>query len=182
MPSQSLKGTLTRAEVESVYVKTTLDIVGVTILGMELNKLGSTASSTLDFEECYHCILGQSFLGFLVTFVNAFVLPLRWLPIAANREFLLAKNTIWGIVRELVQKRFAEAEARKDSALNGEKGDSRDLLTYMIEANLSGDKALSREQIIEDVGSLSTFLDLTRLIPNRCSSSSLLHTRLRLGL
>jgi hypothetical protein len=65
-------------QVEKAYIKTTLDIVGVTILGMELNKLKSSSSSPLDFEKCYHHILEQNFIGMFITFINAFV-PLRWL-------------------------------------------------------------------------------------------------------
>jgi cytochrome P450 len=119
---------------------------------MELDKLKSTsASSSLNLKECYHTILEQSFLGFLITFINAFV-PLRWLPLPANWNFLRAKDTLWSTVRKLVQKRFTEVEAKRVLHGGGEENESRDLLTYMIEANLtSPEEALSREQIIEDV-------------------------------
>ena len=81
-----------------------------------------------------------------ITFVNAFV-PLQWLPVSANRKFVRAKAALWSMVRELVQKRFVAVEARQARAVKGEVNDSRDLLTYMIEANLSSE-SLSREQII----------------------------------
>jgi cytochrome P450 len=120
----------------------------VTTLGMELNKLKSksSSSSSLNFEECCHNILEQNFLGMFITFVNAFV-PLQWLPVSANRKFVRAKAALWSMVRELVQKRFVAVEARQARAVKGEVNDSRDLLTYMIEANLSSE-SLSREQII----------------------------------
>jgi cytochrome P450 len=127
--------------------------MGVTILGMELSKLKSASSSSLNFEECYHDILGQESLGFAITFINGFV-PLRWLPIKANRKFIRAKDTVWKIVRGLVNERFAAVEARQNHGTGvepREKSESRDVLTYMIEANLTGGEALSREQIVEDV-------------------------------
>lgn len=136
--------------VESAYIKATLDIVGVTILGIELSKLNSSSESSLDFEECYHHILEQSFLGWLIAFLNGFV-PLRWLPLAANRKFLRANEAVWSMVRELVQTRFEQVQARQTLNVNVEGKESQDLLTYMIEANLSSDGALSSEQIVEDV-------------------------------
>jgi hypothetical protein len=54
------------------------------------------------------------------------------------------------MVRELVQKRFEEVGARQSREVRGEENESRDLLTHMIEANLSSE-SLSREQIIQDV-------------------------------
>lgn len=105
----------------------------------------------MNFEESYHHILKQTFLGFLISFINAFVVPLRWLPIAANRDFVKAKTVLWNIVRDLVERRFEEVETRKDSNLNEKAGERRDLLTYMVEANLSSGEALSRQQIIGDV-------------------------------
>lgn len=128
--------------------------MGVTILGVELNKLRSTSSSlSMNFEDSYHHILGQTFLGFLISFVNAFVVPLRWLPVAANRDFVKAKTALWTIVKDLVKKRFEEVETLKNLDMKEKKGQSRDLLTYMVEANLFGSEALSREQIIGDVRS-----------------------------
>jgi hypothetical protein len=59
-------------------------------------------------------------------------------------------------VRELVQKRFSEVEAHFALHRSGEENQSRYLVTYMIEANLtSPEEALSHEQIIEDVSSLT---------------------------
>ncbi|KAH7412846.1 cytochrome P450 [Cadophora sp. MPI-SDFR-AT-0126] len=137
-------------EIESAYIKATLDIVGATILGIELSKLKSSSASPLNFEECYHHILEQSFLGWLIAFANGFV-PLRWLPLAANQKFLRANTAVWSMVRELVHERFEQVEARQALGVSAGGKKSEDLLTYMIEANLSSDDALSREQIVEDM-------------------------------
>jgi len=125
--------------------------VGVTLLSVELDKLKSTSTaSTLNLEECWRSILEQSFLEFLITFINAFV-PLRWLPLPANWKYRRAADDIWTTARELTEKNFEEVETRQAMGLTGEEDESRDLLIYMIEANLSSpEDALTREQIIED--------------------------------
>lgn len=71
-------------------------------------------------------------------------------------------------------------EAQKNLNLNEKKREGRDLLTYMVEANLSGGEALSRQQIIGDVRSWFATHITIQLIASRYSNSSLLHTKPRL--
>ncbi|KAI0839975.1 cytochrome P450 [Hypoxylon sp. FL0890] len=147
------------------FSRTTLDIMGIAILGIDLGFLESTAfdaSSKTDdkdaefsFHKAYHIIFAQGRLGQIILFLNAFV-PTRWLPLRANREFLFAASWLEKYLAELVRKRRAEITA-SIAAGKYESGDSRDLVTFLIEESLPGGSAEGIKEI-EIVGHLIQFM------------------------
>ena len=136
-----------------------MDIIGVTILGVELGNLRSSLSS-MNFVECYHGILDPPLLGKLITFLNPFV-PLRWLPLKANTDFIRANREIQRMLRELTQKRWVEVTSRKGTDVISKTEDSRDVLTFMIETSLSEKVTWAEQEIVDLVSShlhVSNFL------------------------
>ncbi|KAM0431423.1 hypothetical protein ACHAPT_005400 [Fusarium lateritium] len=133
-------------EIEALFTRASLNIIGVSLLDKELHSFRSP-SSPLTFEQCYSNILTQPIAGQLISFINPFI-PLRWLPVKANLDFVRAKAALKTMMTELIEKRTEEvlAAARDDqsgSAL------SDDLLTRMIEASLDEDRRLLKQELID---------------------------------
>jgi cytochrome P450 len=122
-----------------LYSRLMLDIIGVFGLGVDLENLSSEHSV---FHDCYHETFAPGPTGMALTAINAFV-PIRWLPVKANRDFIRANGIVHSILGNIVKQRIAEVqEARKQPDLhNGTSGDekSKDLLTYMVEEKYFGD-------------------------------------------
>ncbi|KAM0553037.1 hypothetical protein ACHAPJ_007583 [Fusarium lateritium] len=117
----------------------------MSLLGKELHDF-RTSPTSLTFEECYHRMLAQPMAGQIVSFVNPFI-PLRWLPVAANLNFVHAKATLRSMMVGLIEQRTSEVlAAKKDDALASL---SDDLLTRMIEASISEDQRLSKQELID---------------------------------
>ena len=113
-----------------MFSKATLDIIGLITLGKELDTLGSKPS----FQECYDLIFNQSPLSGLLTAVNTYI-PLRsWLPLEANRSFVRANDVVKRILREQIRDRQYEMATRKKAPANSSLPISRDVLTYLLEA------------------------------------------------
>jgi len=130
-------------EVSSLFSKTTLNIIGVTALGIELDNLSS--NPVLSFHECYHRIFEQSAIGNIISLINMHI-PLRsWLPLKANRDFIAANNEIRRLLRNLIKQRRNEI----DSGHNN--GSGRDLLTFMMQERLpdSGKHSWSDEDMLD---------------------------------
>ncbi|KAJ9131232.1 Cytochrome P450 [Pleurostoma richardsiae] len=140
-------GGVIEVTVESLFTKTTLDVVGVAILGVELGNLTSSTSS-LDFEQCYHAVLAQPGIGKLITFINPFI-PLRWLPVEANRSFIRANTELHRMLREAAQQRFKDVKAREEGGAGAEQTEGRDLLTFMVEASLAENEVLTEHEVME---------------------------------
>ncbi|KAK8052512.1 cytochrome P450 3A5 [Apiospora rasikravindrae] len=139
----------------------TLDIMGRVTLGFEMNHLGSTAetyrqgksekrpssssrqqseiSEKYTFHEAYLALFGQSTFGNLLTFVNAFV-PIRWLPLEANRRYLRGTSWINRTISSIIRKRQEEV-TRATEAGTYEKQNSRDIVTFIVEETLPGGPA-----------------------------------------
>ena len=132
--------------VESIYTKAMMDIIGVTILGVELGNLKSSSSS-MNFVDCYHGVLAPPLLGKLITFLNPFI-PLRWLPLKANTDFIRANAEIQGMLRELTRKRWNEVTTRKGDDTSSETN-GRDVLTFMVETSLSEKVPWTEQEIVE---------------------------------
>lgn len=115
-------------EVIDALAKSTMDTIGVTILGIELGTLSSTHS--LSFQELYGRVLHQGPVGQLISVVNAFVPIRNFVPLEANRKFINANKSLRKMLREIIEKRKADLE---DGTFKKETGESRDLLTYMLE-------------------------------------------------
>ncbi|KAM0329021.1 hypothetical protein ACHAPQ_006932, partial [Fusarium lateritium] len=132
-------------EVEEVLTRVTLDIIGVSLLGKELRDFRSH-SSPLSFEQCYNAILAQPLAGQIISFVNPFI-PLRWLPVSANLNFIQAKSALKTMMTELIDQRTAEVDAAKE--YGAEDALSDDMLTRMVEASAAEEQKLSKQELID---------------------------------
>ncbi|GAP83952.2 putative cytochrome P450 3A5 [Rosellinia necatrix] len=108
--------------------RSTMDAIGVTVLGIELDTLSSIYPWS--FQELYSRVLHQGPMGQLIWAINAFIPIRRFVPLAANRRFMDANRNLRRMLREIIEKRRADL---RDGTLKKEIGESRDLLTYMLE-------------------------------------------------
>ncbi|KAK3316797.1 cytochrome P450 3A5 [Apodospora peruviana] len=123
-------------EVASKYTSATLDVIGVAVLGVELDNLDTTTP----FHECYGRIFDPGPIGQIMMGLNALV-PVRWIPVKENRLYKEATHTIDREVRKVIRERMSEFEAGQQQ--NGGKGktERRDLLTFMLEEDVIGPTA-----------------------------------------
>lgn len=128
------KGTV---EVTRLFDKMTIDSIGSAILGINLDNLKSQTDPDLNFLKFYHGIFNQKPFAQIVSFVNIQV-PIRWLPLAANRDFKHANEQINMMLGRVVAQRAADIErARRENrsfeSLHTTTHGGRDLLTMMIQ-------------------------------------------------
>ncbi|KAI1414337.1 cytochrome P450 [Hypoxylon sp. FL1857] len=118
------------ATVEAIETlsKSTMDTIGVTVLGVELETLSSMYP--LGFQELYSRVLHQGAVGTLISVINAFIPVRSIIPLEANRRFIQATTDLRKMLRDIIQKRTADLS---DGTYKKEMGESRDLLTYMLE-------------------------------------------------
>lgn len=155
----------------ATFTKATLDVMGVALFGVDLSGLNSTQfrgtaagrqrGSEMTFHEAYDGIFGQDSLGRILMFANAFV-PVRWLPLDANRKYLRATRWLGDFLTRLVRERVRDVR-RADAGGKYARGEARDLLTFIVEESLPGGPAeeITQEEIVGDVSS------------NNCSSNSI---------
>ncbi|OTA91948.1 hypothetical protein M434DRAFT_396775 [Hypoxylon sp. CO27-5] len=127
---EGILGDKPHAAVEAIETlsKSTMDTIGVTVLGIELETLSSMYP--LGFQELYSRVLHQGAVGQLISVVNAFI-PIRGIvPLEANHKFIQATTDLRKMLRDIIQKRTADLA---DGTYKKEMGESRDLLTYMLE-------------------------------------------------
>ncbi|KAF4467666.1 aat family amino acid transporter [Fusarium albosuccineum] len=132
-------------DIEAAYIRASLNIIGISLLGKELHSFRSP-SSPLTFEQCYSRILAQPVASQIISFINPFI-PLRWLPVNANLDFVRAKAALKTMMTELIDQRQAEVLAAKQGDADGSISD--DLLTRMLEASLDEEKRLSKQELID---------------------------------
>lgn len=142
-----------------IFSKATLDIIGKTIMGVELSNLKSGPSGHTDmgdkqwslqhakrandytFHDAYEIIFAQSFVGKILFFLNGFF-PTRWLPVEANREFSFATNWLRNAITQLIRERYRDTEqARREGRFEQTKKNSRDLLSFLVEESVTGGPA-----------------------------------------
>ncbi|KAI0122933.1 cytochrome P450 [Xylariales sp. AK1849] len=121
-PHESLE-----AQVMSVLSKTTMDIIGVASLGVELGELSDSATG---FAEHYDRLLHQAPLGQLISVINSFVPIRRFVPLEASRRFVRSQNELRGMLRKLIQKRVSDMNGGNSKEVVEERSD---LLSYMLE-------------------------------------------------
>ncbi|KAK9783654.1 putative Cytochrome P450 3A5 [Seiridium cardinale] len=139
-------------EVLSTFSKATIDVIGVSTLGIELRNLKSSKLD-MDFLQCYERMFNQSPLSAFISFIDAHI-PVRWcLPLEASRGFLQASQEVKRMLIGCIHTRNLELAARKKDA--AQEFVSRDLLTYMLEERLDRKLELSDEDIL---GHLLNFL------------------------
>ncbi|RYP18748.1 hypothetical protein DL765_003770 [Monosporascus sp. GIB2] len=148
------------------FTRATLDAVGVALFGVDLSGLKETPISNADdksqwaaerrqmtfgFHEAYDGIFGQDTLGKILMFANAFV-PVRWMPLEANRKFLFATKWLNDFLTQLVRNRTRDIRAAY-AAGKYVRGEARDLLTFIIEESLPGGPAeeITEREIVGDL-------------------------------
>ncbi|KAF4946702.1 hypothetical protein FGADI_10906 [Fusarium gaditjirri] len=130
---------------ENLFTRVTLDIIGVSLVGKELRDFRSKVSP-LSFEQCYNGILAQPLAGQIISFINPFI-PLRWMPVSANLNFIKAKSALKTMMTELIEQRTSEVSIAKELGTETELSD--DLLTRMIEASSIENQKLSQDELID---------------------------------
>lgn len=121
------------------YSLLTLDIIGVFSLGLDLKNLSSQHSI---FHECYHEIFDPPPAGLVLTAINAFV-PIRWLPVKPNRDFIRANGIVHSMLDDIIKQRIAEVQREKEQSNSQKKAsdeeESKDLLTFMVQEKYFAD-------------------------------------------
>lgn len=134
------------------FMRAILDIMGTVILGVDLDYVkpgteGDTSQSPVtekpgqakrecSFHEAYDVFFAPDTVGKILLFANAHI-PLRWLPIKANRDFLFAMDWLNDVLRTIIRTRHREvADAR--AAGTHEMNSSRDLVTFIVEESGAG--------------------------------------------
>jgi hypothetical protein len=154
-----------------VFTKFTVDIIGKTTLGTDLGNLTSTTFERQDdqvpnsgqkeytFHQAYEAIFAQGTLGNALTFANGY-LPLRWLPLKVNREYVFATSWLNDVILSLIRERKSMVSASR-SENSGQNGPlSRDLITFLVEESMPGGPAegISEEHFLGHVSWLKPFL------------------------
>jgi cytochrome P450 len=135
-----------------IFTKLSLDIIGKTVLGVNLNHLestkgnGSSGPKEYTFYDAYNAIFAPGTLGNVLLFASGHF-PVRWLPLEANRNFLQASSWLNQVLTSLIRQRTAQvATAARSKIMEGK--ESRDLLTFLVEESMPGGAA---EGIPEDI-------------------------------
>ncbi|KAI0135255.1 cytochrome P450 [Daldinia grandis] len=147
---EQLLGETPYATLEAIetFSKSTMDTIGVTVLGIELDTLSSMYP--LGFQELFDRVLHQGFLGQLIWVINAF-LPVRGvIPLEANRKFIQTTADLRKMLEDIIQQRMADLA---NGTFKREKGESRDLLTYMLE-----EAELRRQETGKDIWSINDII------------------------
>ncbi|KAI0881089.1 cytochrome P450 [Annulohypoxylon maeteangense] len=154
---EKLLGNKPYAAVETIETlsKSTMDTIGVTVLGIDLDTLSSMYPQS--FQELYGRVLHQGPIGQLISVVNAFIPIRKFLPFGANRRFTQATTDLREMLRDIIQKRTAELA---DGTFKEKKGESRDLLTYMLE-----EAQLRQQETHKQVWSVDDIIGHVRKFP-----------------
>jgi hypothetical protein len=132
-----------------------LDIMGIFLLGIELNNL--TSKGNTPFHDCYHEVFEPDTTGQILVAVNGFI-PIRWLPITANQRFVRANRMVRGQLTEYVKERIKAVGESRRRGLDDNSGAAKDLLTFMVEtkyfAETEGEK-WTEDGILNQVSSPS---------------------------
>lgn len=134
------------------FMRAILDIMGTVILGVDLDyvKPGTSHDNgqALDtgkpskfkrecsFHEAYDVFFAPSTMGKILLFANGHI-PLRWLPLEANREFLFAMDWLNDVLRTIIRTRHREVADAKAAGTH-EMSQSRDLVTFIVEESGPG--------------------------------------------
>jgi cytochrome P450 len=125
--------------------QTTLDIIGLAVLGYELNSL-STSSALANH---YNTVFASSKVGQIISVIHQ-AIPIRWaLPIKANLDFINANAQVRVILREHIRRR--KEEVARNPKSSPDDGIERDLLTLMIEEKLNVTDGWTEDEILGHV-------------------------------
>ncbi|KAK3987195.1 cytochrome P450 [Cladorrhinum sp. PSN332] len=138
-------------DITSAYHRMTIDIIGIAVFGVELGNLSSTdkEEKRWDFLPCYSMLFEQSPLSAVITFINAAV-PVRWIPVKANRDFVGASKQVRKMTTEVVRNRIREVNEKSQF---GTASGGNDLLTMMIEDvwNFRQGEGLGEDYIVDEM-------------------------------
>jgi hypothetical protein len=126
--------------------KTFLDIIAAFATSLEIPEIdaayfATNPSNTASSYKAYHEVVEPGIAGQLLWAINAFV-PLRWLPIEANKKWVGANDSVHERIRQVIVRRLADMTAKGEKHLEGTgtENDSpsaktrpKDLLTFAIE-------------------------------------------------
>ncbi|CAK7229981.1 hypothetical protein SCUCBS95973_007418 [Sporothrix curviconia] len=117
-------------EIKSLFAQATLDVIGIVALGQDLHCLGGRSV----FQACYEAMFDLTPAGMLLAAVNL-VVPIRWLPLEANRSFMQASAQLRQILTSMTEERIAQvvAAGEKPNKSPAKGLPAKDLLTYMVE-------------------------------------------------
>ena len=140
-------------QVVSLYSKVMLDIMGSFALGVELGNLKpESGGSNTTFDECYHEVFEPTGLGQILVALNGIV-PVRWLPLEANRRFVQANKMVRTQLTQIMQDRIRTVGDRKAAGIDGmPDGEIQDLLTYLVAEKYYGEEERwTEDQILNQV-------------------------------
>lgn len=154
-------------DIVDCFSKATVDIMGMAILSIDLGNIRKTTfddrnkvddNLKFGFAKAYDIVFAPGTLSNMLMFINGFV-PIRWLPIKENRDFLFATSWLDSHITELLRRRRAEIETAMASG-KYESSDSRDLVTFLIEESMPGGPAegIKESEIVGDVSSFGKLL------------------------
>ncbi|KJR87486.1 cytochrome p450 monooxygenase [Sporothrix schenckii 1099-18] len=158
-------GTDSLVDCKQLYAKITLDVIGIFALGIDFDNFATRTP----FQSSYEAMFDLSTAGMLLAAINL-VVPIRWLPLKANREFMDASTELRGILTGITEARILsvgeaavaatdskETKTAKPTAPTSAASptkDVKDLLTYMVETKYRAVDPASRwskEELIEQV-------------------------------
>lgn len=126
--------------------------MGVFALGLELDDIQSSNTGKISFQACYHELFEPDSLGQLLLAING-IIPIRWLPLAANRRFIQASKTIRRQLRDVIQDRIRAVGANKAAGKGDSEEKAKDLLTFMVAEKYYADSSWWTEnEIMDQVG------------------------------
>ncbi|PKS05911.1 hypothetical protein jhhlp_007742 [Lomentospora prolificans] len=125
----------------------TLDVIGSTVLGTDLQSL----ESVTPFHEIYQTVFDPPVSGLVLTAINSIV-PIRWISVGENRRFNRAIAKLHELLRGVIRERIADAENEKVELTGAGR---RDLLTRMIQESQAAGENWDEEDLI---GHVLTFM------------------------
>ncbi|KAM5443812.1 hypothetical protein MferCBS31731_001058 [Microsporum ferrugineum] len=138
----------TVVDVSSFLAKATLDVIGKTVLGYELDSLTQTS----EFDQRYIDVMHLSSTDQIMLALNNWFPARKWIPIQANRRFLDGNRIIKQMLEEHIKQRVLalSVETYTEKVLEGD-----DLLTMTIRGYLDRGEPFCEDQLVSQ---LRTFM------------------------
>jgi len=163
--------------------------MGQFALGRELDELtaaqtsDTSPASSMSFHACYHELFEPDGVGQLLIAINS-VVPIRWLPLDANRRFKQAHKMLRSQIQAVIDDRIRALDPGKVENAGGKDHisprESNDLLTWMVARKYYTDDTIPRGRSCSSDGwSKAEIRDQVRLRP--CSPHFLLTRSNRLS-
>jgi cytochrome P450 len=125
--------------------RATLDIIGIAVLGYELDAL--TTHSPLS--NAYNTMFDLTPMGNVIAAINAIVPVRSWLPLKANVDFVQARNTVRRLIRQHIRRRKQEVSDEKQ--FPDKQSDHVDLLSLILREESLGNAQWTEDDILGNV-------------------------------